>query len=223
MRTGRSTRLAVACFVLVALSVGRAFAADTLGDLEQKATTAFALGRFAEAGGLFEQAFEVKPGPALLYDAAQSYRLAGNKERALVLYENYLRVYGGEQKRAEVESRIDELEKAIAHDEAIAKRPPNEPERVGSPAASSEATPPAAVASAPTLTLSPPPPSGAGAPALVGRPSGGAGKERPLVSRPWFWGVISGAVVTGIVVAIVVAAGSGSTGPTATVGKVNGN
>jgi tetratricopeptide (TPR) repeat protein len=217
MRRARSFHVAVVCFLLIGLPIGRAFAADTLADLEQKATSAFALGRFDEAGSLFEKAFEITPSPALLYNAAQSYRLAGNKERALVLYENFLRVYGSEPKRAEAESRIDELEKAIADDAALAKKHPTEPERVSSSAPEAKPPPPA-----PALTLSAPPSSEPGAPVLVDRSSPVAPKQRSLASRPWFWGVIGGALVVGVVVAIVLAS-SGSSGPTATIGKVNGN
>jgi hypothetical protein len=59
----------------------------------------------------FEKAFELKSDPALLYNAAQSHRLAGNKERALALYQNHLRVYGRDAKAASIETRIEELKR----------------------------------------------------------------------------------------------------------------
>ena len=58
----------------------------------EKGTAAYALGRFADAAAEFEQAFTLKPDPALLYNAAQAYRLAGDRDRALQLYKSYLRV-----------------------------------------------------------------------------------------------------------------------------------
>ena len=77
-----------------------------------KATAAYALGRYADAAAEFEQAFTLKPDPAILYNAAQAYRLAGNKERALQLYRSYLRVYGRRAEHApDVEWHIGELEK----------------------------------------------------------------------------------------------------------------
>src|SRR5438876_12391154 len=70
----------------------------------EKATAEYALNKYAAAAENFEKAFELKPDPALLYNAAQSYRLAGKTERALALYESFLRVYPKEKKRAEIES-----------------------------------------------------------------------------------------------------------------------
>ena len=49
-----------------------------------KATSAYGLGRYAVAAENFEKAYELKPDLALLYNAAQSHRLAGNKQRAPV-------------------------------------------------------------------------------------------------------------------------------------------
>src|SRR6185437_15135045 len=91
-----------------------------------KATAAYALNHYAVAAENFEKAFELKPDPALLYNAAQSYRLAGNKERALELYESYVRVYGGNKKdmRPDVEGHIKQLKEAIERDKAAATSPP---------------------------------------------------------------------------------------------------
>src|SRR5688572_23259842 len=127
----------------------------------EKATAAFALGRFAEAAGYFEKAFELKTDPALLYNAAQAHRLAGNKERALTLYQSYLRVYGDKERRGEVEARIRELKEAIARDKAVATSPPTGTQPVTvppsppapPPAAAAPPAPPAPVATAtPTAT-----------------------------------------------------------------------
>src|SRR5437762_2788493 len=60
----------------------------------QKALAAYGLSNFAEAATEYEQAFALKPDPALLYNAAQAHRLAGNPERALQLYQNYLNLPG---------------------------------------------------------------------------------------------------------------------------------
>ena len=47
----------------------------------------------------YEKAFALKPDPAVLYNAAQAHRLAGNKQRALDLYQSYLRMYGNDSAR----------------------------------------------------------------------------------------------------------------------------
>src|SRR6185312_16914961 len=62
--------------------------ADEARAYHEKAKAAFALSHYAQAAEFFEKAFELKADPALLYNAAQSHRLAGNKQRALTLYQN---------------------------------------------------------------------------------------------------------------------------------------
>src|SRR2546423_15501010 len=77
-------------------------------------SAAYALGQYATAAQEYEKAFSLKPDPALLYNAAQAHRIAGNKQRALLLYQNYLRVYGKQVgNRDEVERHIATLKKAI--------------------------------------------------------------------------------------------------------------
>ncbi|HVU52541.1 MAG TPA: hypothetical protein VHL80_17800 [Polyangia bacterium] len=152
-----------------------------------KATTAYALGRYADAAGEFEQAFALKADPALLYNAAQAYRLAGRRERALELYRNYLRVFGRRAEHAsDVEWHIAELEKSWA-----AAPPTVEGADPTAPPA-----PPAAA-----RPLAPPPPA-----ALVSMPAPApAEAPRPIYERWWFWAgagaVVVGAVVVGVVLA----------------------
>src|SRR6185503_15414879 len=125
-----------------------------------KATAAYALNRYAVAAENFEKAFELKPDPALLYNAAQAYRLAGNKERALALYESYLRVYGGTDKRTQVEARIKDLKQAIEHDKVVATQPPNTTLPIGGgEARPATPPPPGAVAPAATPPVAPAPPA----------------------------------------------------------------
>jgi hypothetical protein len=101
----------------------------------EKAKAAFALSHYAQAAEFFEKAFELKSDPALLYNAAQSHRLAGNKQRALTLYQNYLRVYGRDERRAQIDQRIEELKRAIEHDRTEVPVPPPAGWPPGSPGA----------------------------------------------------------------------------------------
>ena len=78
----------------------------------------------SEAADLFEKAFELKQDPAILYNAAQAHRLAGDKKKALVLYQNFLRLFGEQENRAEVEKRIVELKAAIEAEQAANTNPP---------------------------------------------------------------------------------------------------
>jgi hypothetical protein len=196
-----------------------------------KATAAFALSRYASAAENFEKAFELKPDPAVLYNAAQAHRLAGNKERALALYQSYLRTYGKKEKRAEIEARIEELKQAIEHDKAVATSPLTGTEPVG-PGVVTTAPPPVAIAApsprdsptpnAATLPSAPSPSPESGAPALVA--SGGAAKtaHESVVKKPWFWGGVGGVVIVAVVVSVLLLSG-GSKDPMPSIGKANGN
>jgi len=138
---------AVVAFVAVVLAAGAAHAAKSkAGKAEEireyldKATAAFALNHFADAAENYEKAFALKPDAAVLYNAAQAHRLANNKERALELYQSYLRLYGSD-KRAEIEKHVENLKQAIEKDRAVATSPPTSPAPVGG--APAEAPPPA--------------------------------------------------------------------------------
>jgi len=168
--------------VAVALAVDLAAPASALATpveearaLNDKATAAFALGRFPEAAEQFEKAFELKPDPALLYNAAQAHRLAGNKPRALELYQSYLRVYAHGDKRADAEARVRELKETIARSEPVR-------------------APPARLVAPPPLA-SPPPPA---AVSLAAEP--GPAVDQAATSRPLLWIGIGGAVVAAVVV-----------------------
>jgi tetratricopeptide (TPR) repeat protein len=111
----------------------------------EKGTGAYALGRYVDAAAEFEQAFALKPDPAILYNAAQANRLAGKRDRALELYRSYLRVYGrrGEHS-ADVEWHIGELQRAAEMERAVWVPPAAAPAVEPSPAASLAAQPPPA-------------------------------------------------------------------------------
>ena len=68
------------------------------------------IGKHDEAIKEFEAAYEAKSDPAF-YDAPQSHRLAGHANEALRLYRTYLRYVPKAANRADIEVRIQELEK----------------------------------------------------------------------------------------------------------------
>jgi hypothetical protein len=242
-------------FCLVAL-VGvlavspRAFASaeDDARVYLDKATAAYALNKYAVAAENFEKAFELKPDPALLYNAAQAYRLAGNKERALELYESYLRVYGKKaSSREQVEQRIRDLKQAIAHDKSVSTSPPNNtlPVPVGRPtepppaaAAPVAPLPPAPVAPAPApapvapvaaapapvapLPAAPPPADHSADNPTMLTQSGAPKDDDSLLKKPMFWVAVGGGVVAAAVVVILLASG-GSKSPSPSLGSVEGN
>jgi tetratricopeptide (TPR) repeat protein len=171
--------------------------------------TSYALGRFAEAAELFEKAFEMKQDPAILYNAAQAHRLAGDKKKALVLYQNYLRLFGEQENHGEVERRIAELRTAIEAEQAANTNPPT-----GLLTDKGDATPtqPATQPSTQETTTTP-------AAALVVTQ---APEKKPR--RAWIWGVVVGSVaVVGGAVALGVVLGTAKSGPAITLGSVKAN
>jgi hypothetical protein len=205
---------------LAAASPARAGNTEDARAYTDKATAAFALAHYAAAAESFEKAFELRPDPALLYNAAQSHRLAGNKERALVLYKNYLRLYAKRDKRAEIESRIDELERAIAHDKAIEGKPPNTTEPTGGSTVTPLGTGASAAASASVVPQAAEPPSPA-TPTLVAQPAS-TGQDDSLVKKPWFWAATGGAVAVAVGVVLLLTMG-GSKDPAPSIGRVSAN
>src|SRR5204863_5580425 len=246
----------LAAFLLVGPAIARsAYADDTelARGYVEKATAAYALNKYAVAAENFEKAFELKPDPALLYNAAQSYRLAGNKERALALYESFLRVYPKEKKRAEIESHIQQLRVAIQHDRAASTSPPfgTAPVAIGSgdaqtaapaaPPPASPAPPPTAVTPPPAAPVTPiasatePPPTAASSVPAAPAPSGSAsssvvltqtadtGSKDESLTHKTWFWVAIGGGVVAAALVVVLLASGGSNPATASIGKVPGN
>ena len=78
-----------------------------------KGTSFYDLGRYDEAAKEFEAAYQLKNDPAFLYNLAQSYRQAGNHERAVHFYKTYLRYVPNAKNRADIEDKIKAEEKLV--------------------------------------------------------------------------------------------------------------
>ncbi|HEY2728711.1 MAG TPA: tetratricopeptide repeat protein [Polyangia bacterium] len=137
----------------------------------QKGTSFYDLGRYADAIKEFEAAYEIKNDPALLYNLAQSNRLAGNSEQALHFYRTYLRYVPKATNRTEIEERIKQLDQLVAQKSAVQTAPPAQvapPENVAPPLQTAPPPPPPAVPpSEPAPPLGAPP---VGAPSAVAPP-----------------------------------------------------
>jgi tetratricopeptide (TPR) repeat protein len=252
MRTARLLGLAAAVVAALAAAPGARAAGSGPANKDAKrayeeATAAFGLGRYAEAAEKYEAAFALKPDPALLYNAAQSYRLAGNKSRALELYRNYVRLYPDGTNAEDARSHVAALKKAIEDE-----RPPIEmarPPGVGgpaprpgppAPAASVPPAPPPAVPAAPlppaALAMPPPvetrvpvaPPAAAPPPVaernvpLVSQPAAPAEERQGITHQTWFW-VAAGAAVLVAGGVVILLATRGETFPDASFGTARGN
>ena len=209
--------------VLIAMLLGAAPSAKADRNEARKAydaaTAAFGLGRYAEAAEKYEQAFSIHPDPALLYNCAQAYRLAGNRARALELYRNYLRLYPDRSNADEARSQVTALSKAI-DDEKQAPVAPPVPAETTAPVVTS----PPPVATVPALSTSPAPSSAPVSQTLAAGIASGPSAEPPPSggSRTWIWIVVGAAVVVGATVAILLST-RGDKFPDASYGTATGN
>ncbi len=222
--------------VLSVLALGGRARADNVEEARayvNKATAAYALNHYAVAAENFEKAFELKPDPALLYNAAQAYRLAGNKERALELYESYVRVYTSRKDtRPDIEGHIKQLKEAIERDKAAATSPPITTMPMGG--APSEGREPPATSPPPVTPIAPAAATsapGAVAPASAGTTSSPVvltqSAEQPgtgdsVTKKTWFWVAVGGGVAAAVLVGLLIGL-SGTDPASASIGKVNGN
>lgn len=214
----RRAGLLLVALVLAAAGTARADGRQDARHHYEQATAAFGLGHFLEAAEHYQAAFSLRPDPALLYDAAQAYRLGGNKARALELYRNYARIYGSAPNAGDARDHAAALELELS----AASPPADLPVTDAVVVPAGEAPPSQASASpAPNLTLetpAAPPPS---APVTLAATSGtpGTTQDAPsLVRRPWFW-IAIGAVAAAGVLAVVLAT-SGDKNPKASIGTI---
>jgi tetratricopeptide (TPR) repeat protein len=202
-------RALITCFAFLALATP-ARAQETAKSLYERGNAMFALERYGEAASLYERAFELKADPALLYNAAQAHRLAGNKPRALALYQSLLRQYGRElSNQAEIRNHVESLKQGIENDKKVSSSPPTTTRPVDVPTSPAPQTPPPTqvepAPNAAVVSTTPPP-------------------EKPLVKKPWFWVVVVGAAaVVATSVGLGVAFGTQPSDPAVTFGTARGN
>ncbi len=187
--------------------------------LYDEATAAFGVGNYAEAAEKYEGSFKLHPDAALLYNAAQAYRMAGNQQRALQLYRNFVRLYGDNPRTEDARNHAAALEKAIAETASPAWPPRRRRRpRIARRARRRRTWRPHHHR---VSSLSAPPPQPGQSPALLEQQAPPARDEASpsLVRRPWFW-VAVGAAVVGGTVAILLATRK-DTYPEATLGTVD--
>jgi len=174
--------LAVILVVLFGARPAAACEADDAKALYQKATGEFGIGNYEQAAAHFEAAFKLRPEPALLYNAAQAYRLAGKNQRALELYKNVVRLYASSPQATEARRHVATL-KQVADVQENSSPPPQVPPAAppASPAPEISRVPQFAPAAP-----APPPPV-----AMVAAPSPRApvlsADHRSIFASPWLW------------------------------------
>jgi tetratricopeptide (TPR) repeat protein len=203
--------------------------------LSQEASAQYAVGEFTGAAEKYQAAYKLKPDAALLYNAAQSYRMAGNNEKALLLYKNYVMFYPNAKNVANVEQQISKLQEAIAAQEKAKTQPPTTTEpasgvgaAVGAgiptgaaPSSSSPSAtpatepPPAAATTAPAAVPAAPAPSASTAPATTLTATAPPAESEPIYKKWWLWTAVGVVVVGGVVAAVALSSKGGGTWATA--------
>jgi hypothetical protein len=175
----------------------------------KKGLSAYALGRFKEAAAEYEAAFDLEPDSALLYNAAQAHRIAGDKERALLLYENYLRLFRSPPMEKDVKRYILSLKAAIDSEARARSTPPTEPIKSQVEGVSPPSPAPEPVEQKPQPEAAP----------MAPQPQVRAAAPPPEKKKTpkWVWGVVggvAGVVVVGVAVGLAVGL-SGTSYPSA--------
>jgi tetratricopeptide (TPR) repeat protein len=120
----RSLGPVVAALSLFAAVPASADEAVSAREHYRRGTNAFNLGHYLEAVKEYEAAYQQKEDPALLFNIAQAYRLGGENDAAVRVYKSYLHQVPDSPQRAEVESRIVELQALIEQQRKTKEAPP---------------------------------------------------------------------------------------------------
>jgi hypothetical protein len=116
-----SCLLAALVLALASPALGADGATEQARQHYEIGTQQYDLGHWDDAIREFEKAYELRSDPSFLYNLAQAYRRKGDNKRALDLYKNYLVKVPKTPQRAEIEERINSLQKQI--DEAATAKP----------------------------------------------------------------------------------------------------
>ena len=120
--------------VVTAAAVGPVHAQGAPADEAAAAQALFAQRKFADAGAAFERAYEAGKSDDHLWRAAESYRLAENRPKALELYQRYLAVAPDGDHASRAYDWIDALTAAPRKGPVVERPSAGVPEPVVTPA-----------------------------------------------------------------------------------------
>jgi tetratricopeptide (TPR) repeat protein len=197
-----------AILLLLASVRVRAADADDAKAHYQRATAHFAVGEYREAAVEYEEAFKLKQDPAILFNAAQSLRLAGDNQKALLLYNNIIKLYPSTQYARDSRERIEKLaQSGTSPPTAMPPAPPAVAPPPVTPIASAPATGRSSPALAPALAPAPTAPEAS--PLVVSSAPPGSSEDHPIYTRWWFW-TAAAAVAAGAAITIVAVSSGGT-------------
>lgn len=190
----RNAVAAILALMLIGGGVARADDTDAEAARQhyKAATGHFAVGEFSDAAAEYEAAFKLHQDPALLFNAAQSRRLAGENQKALVLYKNFLHLYPSSPNIPAVREQIDKLQEALAAEQKAKTSPPT---------TTVEPTTPSAATTPPPATTTPPPATTTTAANEAPPPSN---EKPPFYKKWWFWTAVGAVVVLAVVIPVAV-------------------
>ncbi len=182
----------VAAAVSLPATVARAEDAEKARELYRQGSKYYDVGQFDKAIESWQQAYDQKPDPSFLYNIAQAYRQKEDPKQAIFFYKSYLRNSPKATNKAEVQQRIDALQKLLDSGGrgtgTIPPPPTTAPPPVVAPPQTT--TPPGIVVTPPTPITPPPPtttqPPGFGGPPpeVLGGPEAVAAANLPDRNRP---------------------------------------
>jgi tetratricopeptide (TPR) repeat protein len=120
-------RLAVVVALLSTALLSTAARAENLKAAREhfeRGTMLYDLQRYGEAAREYELAFEAKQDPALLFNIGQAYRHAGELQKAIVAFRSFLRRVPEAENRAEVQQRINEMQRIVDEQKRTQEKPP---------------------------------------------------------------------------------------------------
>jgi tetratricopeptide (TPR) repeat protein len=172
--------LAVVTVAMVAPPAARADDAQQARDLFTQGNTFFDLGQFDKAIDAWQKGYQLKNDPGFLYNIAQAYRVTEDAQKAIFFYKRYLVNSPKAHNRAEVEQKIDALQKQLPAQDQAKQLPPPAPFGPGNPASTN---PPEATARPPLSTAGQPAPAGGATPPTGEVAATGAAELEPQL-RP---------------------------------------
>jgi len=120
----------------VVVTTGTAHADDDqqARELFTQGNTFFDLGQFDRAIDAWQKGYQLKNDAGFLYNIAQAYRVMENADKAIFFYKRYLANYPAKaHNRAEVEQKIEALQKQLQQQDQAKQIPPPGPFGPGNP------------------------------------------------------------------------------------------